>query len=229
VINVLKDLTGQMFGLLKVIKRAEDRNGRPYWICECQCEKRTIKEVRASHLTSERIKSCGCLYKERKRNSVPPNIFEFKDNYKVGFTDTNQEFYYDIIDSEVIESHSWYFDKDGYVVTRIYGKGIKLHKLLMNTSSKVDHRNRHKYDNRRKNLRVATNSQNGMNINKRKDNTSGITGVGWREKENCWRARITVEGKQIYLGNFDDFENAVKARHNAELIYFGEFSPLYNK
>jgi hypothetical protein len=228
VINVLKDLTGQIFGLLKVIKRAENRNGKTYWICECQCKNKTIKEVRGSHLKSERIRSCGCLYKERERSKVPPNIFDFKDDYKVGYTDTNQEFYYDMGDSQIVETHNWYFDRDGYVVARIDGKGVKLHKLLMNTSSKVDHRNRRRYDNRRNNLRIATKYQNGMNINIRKDNSSGVTGVGWHSREDCWRARITIEGKQINLGNFDNFENAVKARHDAELMYFGEFSPLYN-
>jgi hypothetical protein len=216
-----------MFGLLKVIKRAENRNHNTYWLCECQCENKTLKEVRASHLKSGRINSCGCLYKERKRSEVPPNIFDFIEDYKIGYTDTNQKFYYDISDAQIIEQYNWYFDKDGYVVTRINGKGIKLHKLLMNTSNKVDHKNRLKYDNRRNNLRIATNSQNGMNIDIRKDNTSGVTGVGWHSKNNCWRARITVNGQEIHLGNYNIFEEAVKARQEAELKYFGEFSPLY--
>jgi hypothetical protein len=227
VINVFQDLTGQMFGKLKALKRAENKGHQTYWLCECQCQNKTLKDVRASHLTSGRIKSCGCLYKERIRSEVPPNIFDFKDNYKVGFTDANQEFYYDISDSKTVECHSWYFDKDGYVVTRINGKGIKLHKLLMDTSNKVDHKNRLKHDNRRHNLRVATNSQNGMNINIRKNNNSGVTGVGWHSQHKCWRARITINGEEIQLGYFDNFDDAVQSRHKAELMYFGEFSPLY--
>ena len=227
-INVFKDLTGQMFGKLKVIERAENKGHQTYWLCECQCINKIQKVVRASHLKSGRIQSCGCLYKERSRSKVPPNIFEFKDDYKIGYTDTGQEFYYDINDAQSVESHSWYFDKDGYVVTRINRKGVKLHKFLLNTSIKIDHKNRCRYDNRRFNLRTATNSQNGMNIEIRKNNTSGVTGVGWNSRDECWRSRITTEGNEIHLGNFSNFDDAVKARHDAEKIYFGEFSPLYN-
>jgi len=224
---MLKDLIGQMFGKLKVIKRADDKNKKPYWLCECQCHNKTLKIVRGSHLTSNRIKSCGCLYKERIRSEVPPNKFLFREYYKIGITDYNEEFYYDIADASLIEQYSWYFDKDGYVVARINKKGVKLHKLITNTDykTKVDHKNKHRYDNRRINLRQATNSQNGMNIDIRKDNTSGVTGVGWSKKYESWRARITYEGKEIHLGYFDDFDEAVKIRLEAEKKYFKEFSP----
>ena len=227
---MLKDLTGKTFGRLKVIERAENKGHQTYWLCECQCENRTIISVESGNLKRGRVKSCGCLYSERKRSEVPPNIFEFRENYKVGYTDTSQEFYYDIVDAENIEKHNWYFDKDGYVISRINDKAVKLHKFITNTNSKtkVDHINRIRHDNRRCNLRTVTNSQNGMNIKIRNDNLSGVTGVGWHKSNNCWRARITFQNKQIYLGLFDNFEDAVKVRHNAELLYFGEFSPLYN-
>jgi len=190
------------------------------------CYNKTIKIVRGSHLKSNRIQSCGCLYKERIRSDVPPNKFEFLEDHKVGYTDTNREFYYDISDSDAVELHSWYFDKDGYVVTRINGKGIKLHKFLIDYGGKIDHKNRHKYDNRRSNLRTASNSQNSMNISIRSNNISGVTGVGWHYKNNCWRARISVDKKLIFLGNFNDFDEAVKVRKEAELKYFGEFTPV---
>lgn len=55
-------------------------------------------------------------------------------------------------------------------------------------------------------------------------NTSGVTGVGWVKSKQQWRARITVEYKEIHLGYFDKFEDAAKARKDAEEKYFGEFS-----
>ena len=36
-----------------------------------------------------------------------------------------------------------------------------------------------------------------------------------------WRARISVETKEIHLGLFDTFEEAVIAREAAELKYYG--------
>lgn len=59
------DLTGQRFGSLTVIERAENRNGRPYWLCKCDCG--TIKEVRGQHLRYGKIISCGCVGKEHAR------------------------------------------------------------------------------------------------------------------------------------------------------------------
>ena len=81
-----------------------------------------------------------------------------------------------------------------------------------------------KYDNRKSNLRVVTHSQNGMNRDLQSNNTSGVVGVSWFAKTNQWRAHIMVNRKFIHLGLFDKFEDAVKARKQAEEKYFGEFS-----
>lgn len=57
-----KDLAGQQFGRLKVLKVAADRKR---WICECSCGKR--KEVNGYCLRKGISRSCGCLQKERAR------------------------------------------------------------------------------------------------------------------------------------------------------------------
>jgi hypothetical protein len=56
------------------------------------------------------------------------------------------------------------------------------------------------------------------------NNTSGATGVIWNKRLNKWQSRITVDKKDIYLGSYNNFEDAVKARKEAEEKYFGEFS-----
>ncbi|GAB7390130.1 hypothetical protein [Lactococcus garvieae] len=60
----LIDLTGQKFGKLKVISRAENRGKQVMWYCQCSCGNKTI--VRANHLRSGATKSCGCLEKENR-------------------------------------------------------------------------------------------------------------------------------------------------------------------
>lgn len=58
-----KDLTGQTFGRLKVIKRSENKADRhAVWECECECGNRTF--VAGNDLRLGRINSCGCLAKE---------------------------------------------------------------------------------------------------------------------------------------------------------------------
>lgn len=57
----LIDLTGQQFGSLTVIKRAQenDNSGHPLWECQCECG--NITTVRGSRLRNGNTKSCGCL------------------------------------------------------------------------------------------------------------------------------------------------------------------------
>ena len=57
-----------------------------------------------------------------------------------------------------------------------------------------------------------------------RNNSSGITGVRYSSLNNKWLARITYNYKDILLGEFDDFEDAVIARKNAEIKYYKEFS-----
>ena len=62
----LIDLTGQKFGRLTVLERAENAsNGRVQWKCKCDCG--NIAIVQAQYLRSGDTKSCGCLGKHSKK------------------------------------------------------------------------------------------------------------------------------------------------------------------
>lgn len=55
--------TGQRFGRLTVIERAENSSsGRVQWLCRCECGSTTV--VLGSNLKSGKQKSCGCLHRE---------------------------------------------------------------------------------------------------------------------------------------------------------------------
>lgn len=53
-----------------------------------------------------------------------------------------------------------------------------------------------------------------------KRNSSGYIGVTWHKKSHRWRAIIGFKGEKIYLGSFKIFEDAVKARKEAEELLF---------
>lgn len=53
-------------------------------------------------------------------------------------------------------------------------------------------------------------------IKVRKNNTSGVPGVFWWKARQRWRANICFEGKWYYLGAYPKFEDAAKARKQAE-------------
>jgi hypothetical protein len=100
-----------------------------------------------------------------------------------------------------------------------------MHRLVMGISTKtiwIDHKNRDTLDNQKFNLRIATPSQNQQNANIRTDNTTGYKGVSRRYGD--FMARISVEGKRIYLGTFSNAEDAARAYDAAAVEHFGEFA-----
>ena len=63
----LKDLTGNKFGKLTVLKQYNNKNDtHSYWICQCECGNIT-KPIMGKDLTSGAIKSCGCFRKEKTK------------------------------------------------------------------------------------------------------------------------------------------------------------------
>lgn len=59
----LIDLTGQRFGRLVVIERAENnKRGKAMWDCKCDCGKQVT--VLGCHLRSGHTQSCGCFSRE---------------------------------------------------------------------------------------------------------------------------------------------------------------------
>lgn len=63
----------------------------------------------------------------------------------------------------------------------------------------IDHINGDPTDNRLENLRLATCSQNNMNMRRRKDNTSGVKGLYWHTRKDRpngrWGASVTANGQ----------------------------------
>jgi len=81
----------------------------------------------------------------------------------------------------------------------------------------VDHIDHDTLNNRLSNLRILKISDNNQNRKHlQRNNTSGITGVSWRKKEQKWRAQIQVNYKNIWLGYFDTKEEAAKAVTDAK-------------
>ena len=85
--------------------------------------------------------------------------------------------------------------------------------------NEIDHINGNKSDNRFANLRDIKNIENHRNRKRPIDNTSGCIGVNWHKTNKAWQAKITVNGKTLFLGLFQDIDHAIKARKEAETKY----------
>lgn len=95
----------------------------------------------------------------------------------------------------------------------------------------IDHINGCGSDNRLDNLRLVTPSDNQRNTRKRKNNTSGYSGVTFHKQRQRWAAQAICDGRHVHLGLFETAAEAAKARaaFNAKHSYHerhGEERPL---
>ena len=232
----LVDLTGKRFGRLTVVKRSEDyvsKNGnhKTMWLCVCDCGNEIV--TLGESLKKEQTKSCGCLHSEiiaeRNKTKKKRNQYDLSGEFGIGYIANGQEFYFDLEDYNKIKDHCWYTTQQGYIATNIEGHTIMLHRVIMNFPNEdldIDHEHgvESRNDNRKSNLRITTRSQNCMNAKIKSNNTSGITGVSFDKSNDKWIAYISVDYKQIHLGSFQNKDDAINARRNAEEKYFGEYS-----
>lgn len=240
----VKDLTGQKFGRLTVISRAEDYISpqgqcRTRWLCQCDCGNQCV--VSSNNLRSETTKSCGCWNIEQgsmigkqyggKYSEIfrKFNKYEKQDNIIIGYTTKGETFFIDADDYDKIKSYCWYKTKQGYIVTDVHLNGkretILLHRLITNCPKDkvVDHINHDTTDNRKCNLRNCNQSQNNANRIAPTYNSSGVRGV--YHIQNSWIAHIDFE--DVHLGkSFKTKEEAVAQRKLWEEKYFGEYNNI---
>ncbi len=106
-------------------------------------------------------------------------------------------------------------------------RNIKMHRLLLGfPTCRVDHRNCNGLDNRRCNLRRASNQQNVGNRRRNLNNKSGVKGVHWHKVGNAWCAKIGQNGKRIHLGLFKTRKAAARAYAKAAKKWFGNYARL---
>lgn len=111
--------------------------------------------------------------------------------------------------------------KKGYLILRLSGKEYSLHRLIWlliygtYPTDQIDHINGNRADNRKCNLRAATQSQNTWN--------RVVRGASFNNRRGKWRATMTLNGKEKLLGHFLTKEEAQNAYRQAALEHHGEF------
>lgn len=113
-------------------------------------------------------------------------------------------------------------------VQKIDGKNtpILMHRFIMDCpkGKVVDHINGNQMDNRCKNLRICTQSQNNANQRGAKHNSvSGYKGVYWHKSAKKWCAEVVHEHKKYYLGLFVNKLDAAEAYNIKAKELNGEF------
>ncbi len=147
---------------------------------------------------------------------------------KIIYTRKGEEIFVDDEDYDELNKHTWHINNTGYAIRYLNKekgkprKAVLMHRGIMCAPKGmvVDHINHNQTDNQKNNLRVCTHAENLKN---RKSKKGKVVGVYWAKKYNRWETSIGIDGKLIHLGTFQDYEEAVKIRQEAEIEYFGEY------
>jgi hypothetical protein len=134
----------------------------------------------------------------------------------------------DTKDMRKVRKHKWCIGAGDYVISRVKGKLVKLHRLVCGTPPDkiTDHKNLRRLDNRGCNLRPCNSEENGSNCGLRKNNISGLKGVHWNDKKQRWIAQLTINKKRVCLGHFKNKTDAAKMFDTAATKHKGEFAYL---
>jgi hypothetical protein len=114
--------------------------------------------------------------------------------------------------------------KGGYAKFFYKGKFHLFHRWVMDCTDPnlvVQHIDANPSNNYLYNLEIVTPAQNKRNLNDTivSSNTSGVRGVYWNNYHQKWLAQITNGNNSLFLGYFENFDDAVVARKQAEIKY----------
>ena len=202
-----ENLIGQKFGMLTVIEPAgADAHGNKKWLCLCECGKKIV--VLALNLKRGHTVSCGCKRENDLTGKKIGRLTVIKRSDKYGSRGTRQ-------------TQLWECLCDCGNIT------YKATDTLTNNEISMCADCATAYASSR--MRDGAGYVDGTQISRIKSdkliatNTSGVRGVYWDRRMGKWRARLKFKGKLMNFGSYTNFEDAVRARKQAEEEYFGEF------
>lgn len=225
------DISGQRFGRLVVIKNVpkpkDSKSETSFWLCKCDCGK--YKIAGKASLKNGNTKSCGCLQIETNHKRMLEinqkkkkyNQYKIEGEKTIIFIRDGTYFTIDTSDKDCILKYYWDVC-DGYISTQIRTKENnklitrkrRVHQLLFPNIPKgleVDHIDRDKRNNTRKNLRIVTHKENMQNVGMFKSNKSGYKNISFDKEEKKYLVVFSWNYKRYFVGRFSNIEDAQKA------------------
>jgi len=200
-------LIGKRFDRLEVIAQAESTlRGQRQWLCKCDCGNTCI--VTTANLNRGHTTSCGC------KKSPDLTGRKFGKLEVLGRADKRGP-------RGRRTTPMWECRCECGEIT------YKATDTLKNPDKSMCVKCAGKYAAER--ARIFAGFVEGTQITKIKNmkptaaNTSGVRGVSLEKRSGKWRARLKFKGETINLGIYDSFVEAVSARKQAEMLYYGDF------
>lgn len=210
--HIAEDIRGQRFGSLVVLERAENRNGRTAWKCQCDCG--NIHIVKTKDLKDGKCKSCGCLKHRKHRGMLDiagKKIGKLLVEYPIDKRDKKGSVYWhcrcdcgkeiDVSESGLIHGH--YRSCGCYREENIWANISNQQHRIDGTS--VEILEKRKY---------------------RSDNKSGFRGV-YRLKNGKYRVGIGFKKKTYYIATTQSLDEAIERRLEVERVVHDGFVRAY--
>lgn len=226
----VKNIIGKKFNKLTIIEdlgytkvdgtRATNR----YVKCLCECGNTIV--VSYNNVVVGNTKSCGCLGNGRgkgkgNKNEYYYSIVDGQTVAHVKMSNCDDICLVDKSDWSNLKNYCWHKTKSGYVASNVDGKFMTMQRALIpdvQDGYERHHVNHNRLDNRRQNLQVVTKLENLID-REFKNKTSKQTGVCWYTIKGKWLAYIHKDGEKYILGLFDDEEDAIAVRIQAEIDF----------
>ncbi|MBO5125969.1 MAG: AP2 domain-containing protein [Clostridia bacterium] len=207
-----ENLIGQRFGKL-VVKELlpSTATGHRRWNCLCDCG--NMHTATTGNLKSGHTKSCGCINSPDLTGKVFGKLTVIRrtdEKRRIGRnTYPLWECRCECGETEYRVSHTLSDEKERMCLN-----------CLLKANGKA--------------MVQAAGFVGGTQLSKIQDmkptaaNTSGTRGVYWRKRRQAWEVRLKFRGKLLYIGTYDKYEDAVKARKNAEDEIYRKFLEKLN-
>lgn len=221
-----KDYSGEKHNRLTAIKEVEPyiypngKKKRRRYLFQCECGGEVVAPI--ASVRHGNTKSCGCISREKviQRNKETAK-------YKGAINNAHYNRWKGMIERCQYEQHK---DYNSYG-----GRGIKVCDEWKNdpfeffrwienesnyeegfTLDRIDVNG----DYEPSNCKFSSLYEQAVNKRVLPSNKTGYPGVGFHGDR--YRVRITIEGKRKHLGVYEKLEDAIQARKDAELKYFGK-------
>lgn len=207
------DITGVKYGRWTVVERSgSDKDSKPMWLCKCECGNSGI--VNGAALKRGDSTSCGCYVRER---STKHGMYKSRLNHI--YRGMKQRCYnpqngrYSYYGGRGIKICDEWLGADGFIhfmdwaIKSGYTDDLSIDRIDSNGNYEPG------------NCQWVNEETQCRNRRVKATNKSGATGVTQRTATS-WRAFIRYDGKNHNLGTFHSFDDAVRARKEAEEKYW---------
>jgi len=140
------------------------------------------------------------------------DLFIDLDKQEITRLSTGNNLKFFLVGSKKIDNQYYAIDFKGYFL-RVHRLFFYYHNLYL--PKIVDHKDRNRFNNDIENLRNLNDSESARNTKKRKQTSSKYKGVSFNKQSNKWESKIMLDKKRIFLGYFDDEDDAGQAYNDA--------------